>query len=468
MTGNNLGKTRAIYLDCSAGIAGDMLLAALLDLGASLDYARAGLRGLELAEPWTLEVEEVTRAGIRACRAIVTVAGQPADAAFQESGHLAHDHGHSHYLTGHDEHGQADHDHAGHDHAGQDHAEHDHHHTHHRPYAEIRSLLQRAELPARVKERAQRVFAELAVAEGAVHGVSPDDVHFHEVGSTDAIIDVVGCCLALEELGVDFLEASPLHLGSGFVTAAHGRLPIPAPATLRLLEGLAAYQTDIKGELTTPTGAALVRGLCRRVGPMSLARIGRVGHGAGTKDRIVPNMVRAILVEHAERPDLQRDDVIELASNIDDMNPQIYGPLFDALLSAGALDAWVESAVMKKGRPGHVLKALCHQADAQSLTALMLRETTTLGVRAHVATRVMLDRDWLTVSVAGGEVRVKIGRHGSEVWNVAPEFDDCLALAEAVDKPVKLIIDEAKAMALAELSEGQGRPAQMGSLDGSR
>ncbi|MEX2540649.1 MAG: nickel pincer cofactor biosynthesis protein LarC, partial [Trueperaceae bacterium] len=354
-----------------------------------------------------------------------------------------------------------------------DHGAHDHGaHTHapHRPYSEIRNLLEGADLPLRVRQRALGVFAELARAEGAVHGVPPDQVHFHEVGSTDAIIDVVGCCLALEELGIDTLESSPLHLGSGFVTAAHGRLPIPAPATLRLLEGLAAYQTDIKGELTTPTGAALVRALCDRVGPLGLVRIAGVGHGAGSKDRIVPNMVRALLLGEEQPDGLERDEVVELACNIDDMNPQLFAEVFDALFADGALDVWVEPVVMKKGRPGHVLRALCRPEDNEKLSSVLMRETTTLGVRAHKASRVMLGREWIEVGVAGEVVRVKLGRRGAEVWNVAPEYDDCARLAAALGRPLKLIIDEAKAAALTQLRQstpGRQAAAHMEEPDGS-
>ena len=436
---------RMIYLDCSAGIAGDMLLAALIDVGASLDYVRAGLDQLPLTDSWELRIERTMRRGISAQRAVVTINGELADALFQGEGDEVHHHSHDH----------------SHEHSHETSHHHPHEHSHnHRPYAEIKRILDTSTLPPRVLMRAQRVFAELARAEGAVHGVPPEEVHFHEVGSTDAIIDIVGCCLALESLNVGVLEASPLHLGRGFVTAAHGRMPIPAPATLLLLKGLAAYQTDIKGELVTPTGAALVRGLCRRVGPMPLLAIGRVGHGAGAKDREIPNVVRAILAHEEESGSdgFERDEVWELSANIDDMNPQLFAPLFNTLFAAGALDVWVETATMKKSRPGHVLHVLTKLDDEKALSALVLRETTSLGVRSQRVSRLMLSREWIDLSVSGGKVRAKLGRKGDEVWNVAPEYDDCVKVAQTSGKPVKRIIDEAKAEALSRL-EGEHGPS---------
>lgn len=340
----------------------------------------------------------------------------------------------------------------------------------------IRELLRRSPLPERVRLRAERVFAELARAEGAVHGVPPEDVHFHEVGSTDAIIDVVGVALALESLNVDAMVASPLHLGSGFVTAAHGRMPVPAPATLRLVEGMAVYQTDVRGELVTPTGAALVRALCRHTGPMPPMRVIRSGWGAGAKDFPIPNVLRAVLGEAIpaaipggtparsgfdtgfdtsfatafdETPEgLDSDQVIELAANIDDMTPQLLSAAVDALFDAGALDVWVTPAVMKKGRPGHVLHALAPAGAYVPVAERMLRETTTLGLRLDRRQRMMLRRRWVHVETPAGPVRVKLGQKGEDVWNVAPEYDDCLEASKRSGQPVKQVMAEAVKAAL--------------------
>lgn len=482
---------RLLYLDCPSGIAGDMLLAALIDLGADVSYIMENLQAMGLEEEWTLRFIDTTSNGIRAKRAIVTVRGQLADSMGENAHAHSHAHPHFHSSNGHDDRdGHQDHHHKHHQpgRQGQDHhsdhkyAEHEHdehHHSphdlhhhhehddhHHRPYRAIKQMIEGARLQDRVKERALKVFRELAHAEGAVHGVEPEQVHFHEVGSTDAIIDIVGCALALESLGIEAIEASPLHVGRGFVRAAHGRLPVPAPATLRLLEGISVYQTDVTGELVTPTGAALVKALCGRVGPMPLMRIERIGHGAGSMQLSVPNILRAVLGrplptvsgkssessprdigEHLTPSDLDRDDVIEIVTNIDDMSPQLFGAVFDALFEAGALDVWVTPSVMKKGRPGHILHVLVWpdpvERTIERIVDLILRETTSLGVRMRAWTRRMLRREWITVETTFGPVRVKLGIRKDQVVNIAPEYDDCLAAAHRAGVPVKSVITEA-------------------------
>lgn len=540
---------RLLYLDCSAGIAGDMLLAALLDLGASFSYVEEGLHALTLSERWEIQLVPTQRRGISAKQLIVTIDGRQTDQPgkdhletdpkhrhhpwhshpgrphHQDLDYQTHGHGHRHHDQEHHQHDhghrhddhdphQQDYGHRPHDHHDHDHHDHDHDHEHHhdgipaRPYREIRDLLHRSALPERVRLRAQAVFAELAQAEGAVHGISPDDVHFHEVGSTDAIIDVVGVALALESLGVDEIVASPLHLGTGFVKAAHGRLPVPAPATLRLVEGLSVYQTDIAGELVTPTGAALVRALCRGTGPMPRMRILRSGWGAGAKDFPIPNVLRAVLGEidattvtrgaldvgagsaggtgdpgggqslagltsgdagdlvdihdlediddfdeiapdwDAPPSGFETDEVIELAANVDDMTPQLLSAAVDALLDAGALDAWVTPVVMKKGRPGHVLHALAQENAVLQVAGRMLQESTSLGLRLARRKRLMLQRRWIQVSTSAGPVRVKVGQKGDEVWNVAPEYDDCLQAARRQGIPLKRVMAEAHKAAL--------------------
>lgn len=441
-----IGFMHRLYLDCSSGIAGDMLLAALIDLGAPLDDVREGLAALDLSESWNLTIEETSRRGVSAKYARVTVDGRLADEVpDHEHHHGHHDHVHHH------EHHDHDHDHShGHDHS--------HDHAPSRPYRVIRELLETSSLPDRARERAQRVFWELAKSESAVHGTTTDEVHFHEVGSTDAIIDVVGVCLALELLDIDIIDASPLHVGRGFVTAAHGRMPVPAPATLRLLEGLEAYQTDITGELVTPTGAALVKGLCRSTRPLPHGKIIGIGWGAGAKDFPIPNVLRAILMTDAamhmsdqttsKSEGLLQDDVVELSANIDDMNPQLFGPLFQTLLDEGALDVWIEPATMKKGRPGHILHALAEPQRETAVARRILEETTSLGVRRKPMSRWKLTREHVTVETQGGLVSVKLGRLGDSVSNVAPEFDDCVRAARTAGVPVKHILNEAHVKAM--------------------
>lgn len=329
-------------------------------------------------------------------------------------------------------------------------------------------------MPPRVRERAHAVFASLAAAEAAVHGTTVDDVHFHEVGSTDAILDVVGCCLALESLDVAHLHATPLHLGRGFVHTAHGRLPIPAPATLRLLEGLEAYQTDVRGELVTPTGAALVRGLGCTVGALPPFVLQRIGHGAGRKDREIPNVVRAMLVTptstgtpgaHRDAVDATPHQVVQISCNLDDVDPRTLGTLVEELLHGGALDAWIVPVVMKKGRPGFVVETLARPADADRLAQILLSRTTTMGVRMHPLDRRILHRSWIPVDVDGHTVRVKVGKDHGDVVQVTPEFDDVHAVASKTGRAHRWIVHEATARALEVLGAPSARstPADDGS-----
>lgn len=455
---------RTVHLDCPSGIAGDMLLAALIDLGASLEYIRSGIDSLDLAEPWTLEVLQTQKNGMTALRAEVRVAGVLTDSEEQtssvveHSGGDHHDHSHADHVHEH-EHHHGDHGHRHHHehhHAHEhqhEHGDHDHHHSHdhvHRPYREIKALLDASHLPERVRARAHSVFWELAQAEGNVHGVDPDEVHFHEVGSTDAIIDIVGCCLALESLDVERLTASELHVGKGFVRAAHGRMPIPAPATLKLLEGLSFYQTDIRGELVTPTGAALVRALCDQVGPMNHRRIERVGCGAGRRDLPIPNILRALLSEdevEAARPEWLHDEVVEIEANIDDMSSEVFTYLFERLFEEGARDVWVVPATMKKSRPGHVLHVLAAPPDEARIAGILFEETTTLGVRVRAAYRWMLERGWIEVMVEEQPIRVKIGKHRERILNLAPEYDDSARAALKLGRPLKLVTESAREQA---------------------
>ncbi len=322
-------------------------------------------------------------------------------------------------------------------------------------------MLEQADLPERARSRALKVFARLAEAEGAVHGVDPEDVHFHEVGSTDAIIDIVGACLALELLGVETITASPLHVGRGFVRAAHGRMPVPAPATLLLLQGLEAYQTDVTGELVTPTGAAIVAALAESVGPMSAMSIDRIGCGAGRMNLPIPNIVRSILSHPVSPPsneasvhewNVAADEVLELETNIDDLSPEVFPVVFDGLISAGAKDVWLVPATMKKGRPGWTLHVLCAPESERRIAEIVFRETTTLGIRVRPARRWTLEREWVTVDTRGGPVKVKVGKLGNTITNLAPEFEDCRRAATASGLPLKALMDCARETARKELN----------------
>ncbi len=394
---------RVLWWDCAVGAAGDMLLASLLDAGADVDVVRAGLQGLGLSG-WSVEPNEVRRGAFRALHAGVQVEGTT------ENDGDAHAHAHAH--EGH---------------------EHHHHHGEghpHRPWRVVRDLIEGAELPDRVRERSLRVYERLAQAEASLHGMELDDVELHEVGAVDAIVDVVGTCLALEALDIDRIVATALPLGTGHVHGAHGRIPLPAPATLTLVLGWPVHPSPWPGEWVTPTGAALVTTLASPGPPPAMAPEA-VGHGAGTRDpRHVANVVRAVVGRStSEAPALQ--PVVELAATIDDSLPEWEPPLLAGLLEAGALDVWSVAATMKHGRPGRVVHALVRPGDADRLSEQLLRQSTTLGVRRQPWQREVLERWFVPVQTPYGEVRMKVGGRDGEVWQAVPEHRDVARCAAA-------------------------------------
>lgn len=462
-----------LYFDCYAGLAGDMTLAALLDLGVPEAAVRDALLRLGLPG-WELRVYP-TRKGVMAATkvdVIETAAQSPPHEAAARPAHLHDRHEPRHtepdgkdpdLMLRHSQSGahlhapQRLHNVKAHAHAPQGEGAHAHHapghsghpHTH---YAEIRELIGRSQLDADVAARALQIFDRLAAVEAELHGVSVAEVTFHEVGAIDSIIDIVGVAAALSWLRPRRVVARPVPLGSGMVQTAHGRLPVPAPATLALLIGAPVEHGGPPCELTTPTGAAILAANASEYGPMPALRVLGVGHGAGTRelsDR--PNLLRIVAGE--ERPSAASGAsaparteepgarCIELAANIDDMNPQLYEPLMEGLLRAGARDVWLTPVQMKKGRPGVVVSVLCDPAQRAALTAHLLRESTSLGVRAHEVTRTMLAREIVEVQTEFGPVAVKLGRapDSGELWNVAPEFASCRAQAHAHSVPVKRV-----------------------------
>lgn len=437
------------YLDAFSGISGDMTIGAFLDLGMPLALLEEGLAPLGVGG-YRLDVEQLVRSGIRATKLDVQLGVEdpgvvvPRDHAHGEHPHShAHDHEHPHS-------GAREHDHP-----------HDGSHAHgpHRPYRDIRALLDRAPLPARVRERAQRVFHALAIAEGKIHGVAPDDVQFHEVGAIDAIVDVVGAALCLEHFGVDEVLVSPLPLGSGFVRAQHGVIPVPAPATVELLAGFPVRFGDGDRELVTPTGAAIVAALARPGDPGDIVPRA-VGYGAGTRelyDR--PNLLRVVLGERASRsaaasaalagPGLERDQMVVLEANVDDMNPEFFDAAVEALFAAGARDVTLTSLAMKKGRPGTLLQVIAEPALRERLAGVMLRETSTIGVRWHTVDRLLLPRREQTVTTRYGAIRVKVVTLPDGSSRCAPEHDDCRRAAKAHAVPIAEVHAAALQMALA-------------------
>jgi uncharacterized protein (TIGR00299 family) protein len=390
--------TRLLYLDCVGGVAGDMLLAALLDAGADPQAVRSGLAGVGV-QGLAVETERAVRHGISALR--VRVSGADAQP--------------------------------------------------HRDWASIRDQIDAAGLPERPRARAQETFRRLAHAEGRIHDMDPERVHFHEVGAVDAIGEVCGVALALESLRIDRVACSPLPAGRGLVGAAHGRLPVPAPATLALLEGAPLYGVPLEAELVTPTGAALVAALTSEYGPLPAMTLERAGYGAGTRDLAeLPNVVRAIVGVAA--PAAARA-VSLIEANLDDLLPELAPDAAAACFAAGALDVWTTPAQMKRGRPGFVISALARPADEDAVATAMLRETSTLGVRIARLDRIELERESRIVQVAGEPVRVKVGRLDGRVVNLAPEHADCERAARITGAPVKSVWARALAAAHEERDE---------------
>ncbi|HXF98573.1 MAG TPA: nickel pincer cofactor biosynthesis protein LarC [Gaiellaceae bacterium] len=384
--------SRTAYLDCVGGLAGDMLLAALLDAGGDLERLRAvpatlGLPGVAVA------VERVERQGIGALHVRVEA---PADAE-------------------------------------------------HRDYGAIRRLLREAALPERARARALEAFARLAAVEGRIHGIPAEDVHFHELGAADTLVDVCGAFLLLDDLRVERVACSPLPFARGLTEAAHGVLPLPAPATLGLLAGAPLRGVEAEGELVTPTGAAIAAVAVDEWGPLPPLTLEAVGYGAGTRelpDR--PNVLRVVLGSGAAAPG---GEVVLLETNLDDLPPELVPDAVERCFAAGALDVWTVPAQMKKGRPGIVLAALARPGAEAEVARALLTETTALGVRVSRLRRYELEREERTVQVAGGTVRVKVARLDGRVVNVAPEHDDCAALAAATGRAVKSVWAEALAAA---------------------
>jgi uncharacterized protein (TIGR00299 family) protein len=451
-----------LYLDCFAGVSGDMLLGALLDAGLPLDDLRRAIGSLGLEEGIALEADRVTRAGISATKFRVRLPGEPdaAEAHRHEPGHR-HAHAHEHPRRRHEPH----HDRAHHQEAAGRQGEgrpadahaavHARAHAHggHRTLAEIERLVDRSALSAAGRARARALVRRLAEIEASIHGIGLDEVHLHEVGALDSIVDIVGAVFALEWFGADEIVASPLNVGSGTVACAHGVFPVPAPATARLLAGVPVYSSGIEAELVTPTGALLVTDAARRFGPLPPMRIARIGYGAGDRDLgAFPNVLRVFVGEPADGASGALERVVSIACEIDDMNPQIFGPLMDRLLAEGALDVFYAPVQMKKNRPGTLVTVLAPPERRRPLTELLFRETTTLGVRWAELWRERLEREIVRLETPLGEIGFKVARLGGAVVNVVPEFDDCARVARERGLPVK----EVHARALAAFLERGG------------
>ncbi len=381
------------YFDCFSGISGDMTLGALVDAGLSLDHLREQLRGLDVSG-WELSSEKVWKNGMSSTYVKVKTEDQ----------------------------------------------------SKHRSLTAILDILEKSKLSPRVRERAAAIFRKLGEAEASVHDVPIEKIHFHEVGAMDAIVDIVGACIGFEALGIDQFTCSPLNVGGGTAKMAHGVLPVPAPATAKLLQGKPTYSNGVQKELVTPTGAAIVATLCTHFGPQPPMSVSAIGYGAGTADlEGQPNVVRIMIGEAAEKVVPGFDEEISVIEvNLDDMNPQIYGYFQEKALAAGALDVYTTPVQMKKNRPGMLLTLLCRPHDTAALMDLIFTETTTFGARTYRAQRRALPRESVNVHTQFGDVRVKISRVNGHIRHATPEFEDCKKLAEEKHIPLQQVIDAAK------------------------
>lgn len=393
-----------------------MFIGALLDCGLEFDYLKAELAKLGVPG-YELSLTHVDRSGISAAKFDVhlneVADGEPIPHTHAPvPGHShSHDHGHSHKHA---------------------HAHGDVEHSHHRALSDIKQLIAASSLSAGVKARAQQIFQRIGEAEARIHNIPLETVHFHEVGALDSIVDIVGACIALEALQIERVIASPVHVGFGTFKCAHGIYPVPGPAATELLQGVPIYSKDIEGELVTPTGAALIATLAESYGTLPLMKIERTGYGAGTRNYPkFPNVLRAVLGELLSDAHATPQTVTVIEANLDDVSPQVLGYVMEQAFAAGALDLFYTPVQMKKNRPGVLLTLLCQPGERARLCELLFRETTTLGVRFREERREILQREFVSVMTRWGAVRLKLAKAADgQVLNVAPEYEDCRALAE--------------------------------------
>lgn len=379
------------YFDCFAGISGDMALGALVDLGLPLQILKEELEKLNLSN-WELVEEKVLKHGLEGTKVQVKIKEEKK----------------------------------------------------HRHWSEIKQIIEKSTLSPPVKQLSRRIFESLALAEAKVHGVSVEQVHFHEVGALDSIIDIVGFAIGINYWGIEKVYASKLHVGQGTIKCAHGILPVPAPATLELLQGVPIYSSEIEGELVTPTGAALITTVCEKFAYLPEMTVQKIGYGAGEKNLPLANLLRLSIGEVKEKKDYLTEKIVKLESNIDDMNPQIYQYVLEMLLLEGALDAYLQPVQMKKSRPAIILHVLVQEEKLEQVLSIIFAETTTLGIRIMPLERKILFREIKQVKTVYGLIDVKIAKLGEKIVNFMPEYEQCVARAQEKKVPLQEIMEEAK------------------------
>jgi pyridinium-3,5-bisthiocarboxylic acid mononucleotide nickel chelatase len=390
---------KVAYFDCPSGASGDMILGALVDAGLSFEALREDLGRLPLTG-YTVERREVLKGPFRALKIDVRVHDQSGS------------HGHPHRRLG-----------------------------------DILDIVERSSLPASVCDQAASIFRRLAEAEGRVHGTPPEDIHFHEVGAVDAIVDITGACIGLARLGVEAVHCSALPIGGGLVDSAHGRIPIPAPGTAELLRGMALVDTGVRRELVTPTGAAILSTLARSSGSMPAMTVDTIGYGAGTIDLPTPNVIRLFVGEARAVPAVgsELETICQIETTVDDMSPQLWEPVIETLFEAGALDVYLAPVIMKRSRPGVGLTALCEPARVPELTRTLLEASTTIGVRWTTYQRRRLPREMVSLGTAHGPISFKVSRLDGRVVTVTPEFEEVRRIARDKGLPVREVLECARA-----------------------
>jgi len=384
---------KVAYFDCPSGAAGDMILGALLDAGVPLDALRAELARLPL-EGWTLTAHEVHRGAFRATKAEVEIDPRA--------------------------------------------------HPHHRTLGDILRIIGAAELDARVKADATRIFTRLAEAEARVHGTTVEAVHFHDVGAVDAIVDITGSVAGLRLLGVEAVHISALPIGGGMAGGPHGKIPVPGPGTAELLKGVPLVDTGVRAELVTPTGAAILTTLAASAGAMPAMTVRAIGYGAGTMELATPNVLRCFVGETAGGPGIQ-ESIVQVETTIDDMSPQLYEPLMDRLFEAGAVDVFLTPVIMKRSRPGVVLTALCPPDRLPEVSRRLFEESSTIGVRYAERRRAILPREVVTLPTAYGRLPFKVSRLEGRIVTITPEFAEVVRIAREKGLPVREVLDQARA-----------------------
>ena len=410
---------KALYLDCASGISGNMFLGACIQLGVPEKYLRQELEKLNLAKEYQLEISDVSKNGIGAAYVDVKLLKEFEPEKIETSNirRLPR-------ILNHHE---------------------------HRTFADIRKIIDSSELSAAVKNKALAIFSVIAQAEGKVHQRPADEVNFHEVGAVDSIVDIAGCAICVDYLEVEKIFVGRVNVGSGFVKCAHGLMPVPAPATAELLQGFKTYSYGAEKELTTPTGAAIINALAEfRADLPEDFTSEKIGYGAGTLNLQIPNVLRIYFGECNAQVERH---LVKLETNIDDMNPQIYGYLYEKLFNAGALDVWTQNIYMKKNRPAQMLTVLVDSENLETCAKIIFEETTTLGVRIiNVDKRIEATRKMAKVETSFGEVQCKVSAYGGKIVSIMPEYEDCRRLAELNNVPFKTVWQEALTKQQARLS----------------